>query len=237
MGQRRLHNDIFPHRSEHNISDHTGLQSPCWNCEVDSHFIAKIFCNLVPHNSNPPKPPKCTPKVLSSTSSPQASSFHRHLSFLRTYSISLAANKNASIPLLFNAPAEQFDASVTLLSPPVGCVTRPTYQNDTNQARSGLNAWCNAGNVVLGTSAEFLSYTSAIAYICNYSGPTNHCSSAEFDVASQLLNADCGGSSAAWVKIDAWAKGYRRDNKSVQICAWGLGTGRDRNPGDFFLFV
>ena len=141
------------------------------------------------------------------------------------------------LPLLVNATAEQFDASVTLLSPPVGCVTHPTYQNDTNGARSGLNAWCNAGNVVRGTNAEFLSYTSAIAYICNYSGSTNRCSSAEFDVANQLMNADCGGSSAARVKIGAWAKGYRRDNKSGQICTWGLGAGRDRNPGDPFLFV
>src|SRR5271163_2195826 len=73
------------------------------------------------------------------------------------------------LPLLVNATAEQFDASVTLLSPPVGCVTHLTYQNDTSGARSGLNAWCNAGNVVRGTNAEFLSYTSAIAYIYNYS--------------------------------------------------------------------
>ena len=25
----------------------------------------------------------------------------------------------------------------------------------------------------------------------------------------------------AKVEIDAWAKGYREDNKGVQICAWG----------------
>jgi hypothetical protein len=56
-------------------------------------------------------------------------------------------------------------------------------------------------------------------------------------LGNQLTSADCGGSSAARVKIGAWAKGYRRDNKSVQICAWGLGAGRDRNPGDPFLFV
>jgi hypothetical protein len=113
------------------------------------------------------------------------------------YSISLAANKNASVPLLVNAPAKQFDASVTTTQPTSWVSNSLDLLGHTNGARSGLNVWYSARNVVRRTSAEFFRLH------FRYSGPTNHCSSAEFDVANQLMNADCGDLSAAWVKIDA----------------------------------
>ena len=140
------------------------------------------------------------------------------------YSISLATNKNSSVPVLFTAGEERLSTLGSLPHPSIGCASYSTYQNDANVARNGLNAWCNAGNVVRETSAEFFSYGSAIAYICNYAGSTNPCSSSEFDVVNQLINADCGGSNAGWVEIDDWGKAYGRDNKGVPICSWGLST-------------
>ena len=138
------------------------------------------------------------------------------------YSISLA-NKNASVPVLVTGQ-HRLATLVTLPNPSIGCASYSTYQNDANAARNGLNAWCNAGNVVRETSAELFSYGSAIAYICNYAGGTNPCSGDEFDVVNQLINDDCGGPNAGWVEIDAWGKGYGRDNKGVPICSWGLST-------------
>jgi hypothetical protein len=139
------------------------------------------------------------------------------------YSISLT-NKNASIPVLA-AGQERFTTLVTLPHPSVGCASYSTFQNDANFARNELNAWCNAGNVVRETSAALFSYGSAIAYICNYAGSTNPCSGDEFDVVNQLISSDCGGSTAGWVLINDWGKGYGRDNKGVRICSWDYPTG------------
>jgi len=63
----------------------------------------------------------------------------------------------------------------------------------------------------------------AVAYICNYGGQ-QPCSSGEYDDTNNLINDNCGGSSAGWVLINDWAKGYGRDNTGVPICSGGYTT-------------
>jgi hypothetical protein len=161
MGQKRLYNEIFPHRSEILTLAITQIFNlPAGTAEsvltLSLKFSETLYHTTQTHPSRQ-NARQTFPHQLRRLS---------HHPFTGLYRFcgptpSPLPQIRTPLPLLVNATAEQFDASVTLLSPPVGCVTHLTYQNDTSGARSGLNAWCNAGNVVRGTSAEFLSPTSA----------------------------------------------------------------------------
>src|SRR5436190_8116912 len=120
------------------------------------------------------------------------------------YSVALYADGNASDPVQVSALGKRSMANLetpVLPYPQIGCNGYSVSGDDYSVSRSGLNNWCEAGNKLAPSSAVFVTYRSAIAYICNYGGP-NPCNSREFDEANALMDVACSGSSAGWVLIN-----------------------------------
>ncbi len=86
----------------------------------------------------------------------------------------------------------------------INCVSNGLlYDYDLHNAQSLRADWCDAGNTVWGGSLKIAQYFTASAYLCNYSGNSQGCSSGEV---------------------------YGTGNKTVDQCGTQNG-GNDGNPG------
>jgi hypothetical protein len=54
--------------------------------------------------------------------------------------------------------------------------------------------------------------------MCNYSGNSQGCNSAEYNEALNLITGQCGADIAGWVGINDWAKSYGVDNNGASQC-------------------
>ena len=90
-------------------------------------------------------------------------------------------------------------------------------RNDFDEAWAQFDSLCDKGVTYPSSSAAWIIYNSAIAYMCNYS-KSNRCWRSEYDESVALEDIVSGPNQLGWVYTQTFDKSYGRDNAGASIC-------------------